>query len=433
MVKSRTLNEVMPKSVGMFWRNSLYRNASYLVAGNVASALLGFAFWTVAARYYSAANVGIASSVVAAMPLVSLVGTLGLQIGIVRFLPGSKERGPGIINASLLATLVLSTLVTIAFVLRIDIWSADLVFLRNDPLYFLLFVLFTTATAISMAVDSVFVAVRRSVFAMARNVIFGLLKLVLIAILAFYSVGYYGILNAWGISLLVSVVIGVFFMLRVYDNYPSHLVFDWNGLSPLVKYGLSNSIGLFAGAAAVRILPILILNVLGAEQSAYFFIAWTIANTISLIPSSISASLLAEGSHDERSLKRHTIRGLVLTALILIPILIVVFSFADRLLGLFGEQYARNSGPLLRVFAVSLLPGSIYQVYVSTLRVRNDLTTLAALGVLSAAITIVLSYWLLTVMGILGAGVGYLASQTSVGTWIVMRERRAISWHKRPT
>jgi len=45
------------------------------------------------------------------------------------------------------------------------------------------------------------------------------------------------------------------------------------------------------------ILPIMVLNVLGAEQAAYYYIAYAIAALLFMIPNAISMSLFVEGSH----------------------------------------------------------------------------------------------------------------------------------------
>ena len=44
------------------------------------------------------------------------------------------------------------------------------------------------------------------------------------------------------------------------------------------------------------VLPIMVLNTLGAEQAAYCYIAYAIATLLFMIPSAISMSLFVEGS-----------------------------------------------------------------------------------------------------------------------------------------
>ena len=73
------------------FRLSLYRNAIYLMLNSAMYALTGFFFWIVAARLYPPEVVGLASSVIAAIGLLSLLSTLGLDYGLLRFLPAAGD------------------------------------------------------------------------------------------------------------------------------------------------------------------------------------------------------------------------------------------------------------------------------------------------------------------------------------------------------
>ena len=66
------------------------------------------------------------------------------------------------------------------------------------------------------------------------------------------------------------------------------------------------------------ILPIMVLNVLGAEQAAYYYIAYAIAALHFMIPNAISMLLFVEGSHGE-ALKRTVVKSLVTIFSLLVP------------------------------------------------------------------------------------------------------------------
>ncbi len=67
---------------------SLYRNTFYLVLNSGALTGTGFLFWLVAARLYPDQAVGLAAAAIAAMRLLVLIATLGLDYGLIRFVPG---------------------------------------------------------------------------------------------------------------------------------------------------------------------------------------------------------------------------------------------------------------------------------------------------------------------------------------------------------
>src|SRR5881398_5766 len=59
----------------------------WVLAGSIGSAVLGFVFWGLAARLFSANAVGIAGSLVSLSSLATSIGILGLDNGLVRFIP----------------------------------------------------------------------------------------------------------------------------------------------------------------------------------------------------------------------------------------------------------------------------------------------------------------------------------------------------------
>ena len=82
-------------------------------------------------------------------------------------------------------------------------------------------------------------------------------------------------------------------------------------------------------AAPNLILPIMVLNVLGAEQAAYYYIAYAIAALLFMIPNAISMSLFVEGSHGE-ALKRTVVKSLVTIFSLLVPAAAVLYLCCER-------------------------------------------------------------------------------------------------------
>jgi len=80
---------VMRDKIRGFLRISLYRNAAYLLMTSGTNSLAGFVFWAMAARLYPAEGVGLASAAISAMGLLALLSTLGMDYGLIRFLPGA--------------------------------------------------------------------------------------------------------------------------------------------------------------------------------------------------------------------------------------------------------------------------------------------------------------------------------------------------------
>ena len=89
--RSDDLVEV-PKLVA-FYRESVVKNASYLLRQQLRVLLsgLGFVFWVVAARLFSKSDIGVATVVLTAASFIVSLGLLGLDAGIVRFLSTAED------------------------------------------------------------------------------------------------------------------------------------------------------------------------------------------------------------------------------------------------------------------------------------------------------------------------------------------------------
>jgi len=151
------------------------------------------------------------------------------------------------------------------------------------------------------------------------------------------------------------------------------------------------------------------VNLLGAERNADFYIARMMASPVPIISAMTSGSLFAEGSYNEERLAGDAKRSLKLI-LPLLPAIIIVFFLGDKLL-LFGRAYSENATRLLQMLALSALPLGFNYIYFSVKRVERKTKSIVGLSAFIVVATLALSYFLLPWMGILGAGVSYLAAQ----------------------
>ena len=80
---------------GLWHKHSdLLHNAASLAATTGVTSLLGFAFWTFAARYFSQEAVGYGSAAISAMTLLGTIGMFGLGTVLIGELP--QRRLPGV-------------------------------------------------------------------------------------------------------------------------------------------------------------------------------------------------------------------------------------------------------------------------------------------------------------------------------------------------
>lgn len=402
-----------------FWHVSLYANALYLLIANAANTALGFIFWIVVVRVYSPEDVGLASALLASMGLLVLFSRFGLGWGLIRFLPHSGGNADSLINTILTIDTLASLAVASVFVAGLSLWSPALIFLRHNPVYLAGFVLFTIASSLSILMDHAFIASRRAGLVLAKGIIFGLLKIPLPVVLAAYSRSF-GIFASWGVSLWAALFFSFFlFLSRVQPRYRPRFTISHAVLKEIVPFSFANYIGTLLLTAPAMSLPLIAVNLLSAESTAYLYVALTVGSVLTMLPAAVSTSLFAEGSHEEEKLRLHAWRSLRLIFFILVPALILMLVIADKLLLLFGEPYAENATTLLRIMAIAALPTSVNVVYLAMKRVEKKLRVIVGLNAFVATVTLGLTCLLLPRMGINGAGIAVLTSQGIIALVIV--------------
>jgi O-antigen/teichoic acid export membrane protein len=155
LFKTFTSREGIKKFFGV----SLYRNAVYLILDGAIPAVTGFVFWVVAARLYSTENIGLASAAISANGLLVGFSMLGLNNALIRFLPGAtREQAQDIINSSFTVSCIAAVVLTIIFVTGLGVWSPALISLRNNPLFFIMFVIFVPVSLFDTIAGTIYVA-----------------------------------------------------------------------------------------------------------------------------------------------------------------------------------------------------------------------------------------------------------------------------------
>ncbi len=401
-------------------RTPLYRNALYLIMASALTGVAGLVFWLLAARFYDAEDVGLASAAISAMQLLALFATLGLDYALIRFLPSAEKDSNALLNSCLTIGVLTSIIMALIFIAGLGVWSPALLFLRQDPVFLSAFVIFTASGTLYMLLNRAFVARRTAGFTLGQASIFNLLRLSLIMLLgSFFAT--FGIFASWGIGSAAAVIIGMLlFLPAVQAGYRPLPVIKRDLIGNMMRFSLANYVTALLWLAPTFILPVMVVNLVGAEPGAYFYIAWSICTVLSAIPVSISLSLFAEGSYNDEGLGRNIRRSLKFTGLIVIPAVLLIVLIGDRLLLVFGPSYADNATNLLRLLALSVVPLSLNHIYFGVKRVQMKMKGVVGMTALTAIATLALSWFLLPRMGISGAGVAWLSSQAAVASAVVL-------------
>ncbi len=405
-----------------FLTTPLYSNAFYLILNYAVMSFLGFFFWMVVARFYTEFEVGFSAAIISAISLLAAISVFGLNSSLIRFLPQASKPAEFINSCFTLGGLI-SLVVAGVFLAGLEIWSPNLSFIKENVIFTLAFIAFTLAWTLSALVDATFIARRGARFVLYKNTIFSLVKIPLpvILILFFHT---FGIVASWGVAISIALAVSFFlFLRRVQKSYRPVPSLNLNLIKRVGQYSGGNYLANLLLQAPAWIMPLVVLNLMGAKQNAYFYVTWMIASLLFAIPSGVASSLFVEGSHFKERFKENVIKSLKFTFLLLIPAVVLLVLVGKWLLLAFGQSYSANAWQLLQILVISGLPIGIIRIYISVLRVTHRLGELMVIEGLMAVIILVGSFLIIPSTGIIGIGYVFVGVQTAVAIYILSARR----------
>jgi O-antigen/teichoic acid export membrane protein len=403
-----------------YLKNPLYKNSIFLIFNTIVTSGLGFIFWIVVARFYSEADVGLASATTSAMSLIATLGLAGLNTALIRYL-NKTEKPFDLLNTCLTLSGVLSLIAGTIFVIGLDIWSPTLLFIKENLIYGSAFVAFGIITSCSFIIDSAFIIGRKSQFVLFKNGITSTVKIFLPIILVLFFRSF-GIIASWGISALIALLISIFiFMPITFHRFRLVPKVNLGLFRGIWRYSIGNYLASIASLLPSWILPIVVLNILGPEQNAYFYVALMISGLLSAIPMASSNSLFAEGSHFEDELWINLRKTLRFNYLLLIPSILMLFFLSSLLLSLFGANYSASASSLLKILAISNIFNGINFVYFTVLKIKSKLKEMVLIYSFISLATVIGSYFAAKQIGLMG--IGYVQFTVSFFTSIYVLHR----------
>ncbi len=390
----------MRDKIQLLRSNVLLVNSVFLMGASGAVAAFGFVFWTVVAQHFADSTVGLAATLLSLSSLISLLSLAGFDTTFVRFLPKSSRREDYISSGFVIAS-ALSALLSIGCLLLLPSMSPELAFVVKNPLYIVSFIVFNIFSTLNILTNSVFLAFRRASYILVINSAFSVIKVVLPFIVT--SGGPMTIFILSGIAQLVGLVLSIWAIrYKCQTKFSFKLHLDIVKLSK--KYAFGAYISSMLNLLPPTLLPLIITRKISTEASAYYFMAFTIANLLYTIAYSSMQSVFSEGSHDEEALVSHLKKGGKLIGLLLLPSIVIVILLAHFVMGIFGESYASQGTALLQLFSIGAIFVSTYAALGTTFKVRGNIRALVVINIVYSIVILAGSYTLSASHGLMAIG-----------------------------
>lgn len=400
-------------------QSSLLINAFFLALDKISISIIGFAFWNIMALHFSPTDIGIGSSLLSVSCFIALLANIGLGTGIIRFIPEDPIISTQLINSCFTLSAIVALLMSSVYLIGIQYLTHNLAFILEYPIFIAGFLIFTISNTVSILTDSAFIACRITRYVFQKNILISALKIP-IPIVLFYSFKGFGIFAGIGTAVIIGTLVTcVFYLPKAYNGFCMRPWLDKGSIKKILPYSLSNYVANLTNTAPQYIYPIMILNVLGPEQSAYFYISWMMTIVLAVIPNGIAQSFFAEGSHDPWKINRDGRKVIALSLLASLPAVTMMIILGGWLLHFFGPGYRESGTKVLYYLALATIPQSINSLYMTVNQVRKRVYIIIAQTGILAAIALGLGYWLLGWLGLPGAGIAYALAHLIVALFVV--------------
>lgn len=393
--------------------NPVYRSGYALVINTAGSTAIGVAYWAIAARMYTSAEVGLSSALTSALILLSSLAQLNLSNALPRFLPQAGRRAGRLIAYSYGASAVVGVVAAAGFVLVMPRLSSKWAILAKSPSLSLMFVGAALIWGIFALEDAALTGLHQAVVVPVENATYGVLKLALLVAVA-ATLPTTGIFVSWVVPLVVVIPAINWLIFRRYARTgPFATKHSSVTAHEIARFASVDYIGGLLTQAYGGMLPLLVMSALGSNANGSFYIAWTITAGLSLVPANFGTSLMVEAARAPQRLAELT-RGVLLRSVAVTSVgAIVLVALARPILSIYGSAYT-HATTLLAILAVATLPRMAVQLTWSLDRIAGRVGRAALTQLALGVLVIGGSSLLIHRMGTEGVGIAWTASNVLV-------------------
>ena len=363
----------------------LVANSGAVAIGNGATAILGLAYWLVAARLMPPEAVGISSALISAMGLIGQLGEGGIGTLLMGQLSMHGARRHGLVMAAGLIAGMSCFILALTSLAVAGLGMPRGYLFASGPWVPLLLLAGCTATGLAFVIDHSFIGLLQSRFLMYRSVVFSAAKLLLlVALPAWHAGGDFAIIIfSWIVGIVGSAVLIVDLAIR--RGVLRICAPDFKLLFSLLPAFLSHHLLNVLAYAPPLAMPILVSVVVSSTASAAFYAVWMVLIIAFMVPGALTNVLYTLGTSDPHALAGR-VRFSALASLAFSAVISLVFYlYSYQLLWIFNASYAEIAASSLQLLGVSLITGSIRLHYIAVVRIRNEMrrasVVLAASGI----------------------------------------------------
>lgn len=351
--------------------STLLLNSGAMTLGSAFAAVLGFAFWWVAARFFAPEAVGVSSALISLMGLLALLGEVGLGTLLIGEPLRRQGRDQGLLTAALLTALAAAGGFGLAYVASTALWPSLSRGFGMSAFGDALFIAGCALTGIALVGDQALVGLLRGDLQLVRNAAFSVIKLLLLAVGAVV----HGLDDASTILLAWVAGLGLSLTLAgVLAKRRSVVAFrrpDFPALLPKVARVADHHALNMAAQAPTIVFPFVVAVLFSPIVNAAFYPAWAIVHTATLFPAALTTVLYRVAGEDADGGARRLGFSLVLSSLFSVAAGLGLFLFSREILAFFNPSYPDIAGPSLGLLGFGIVSLAIRCHHMALMRIRG--------------------------------------------------------------
>lgn len=363
----------------------LLRSAAALVSTSIVTSGLGFVFWAVAARAFSATDVGESATTIAAMSLIAPFTVLGLGTVLVAKLPTMREGRTELVSTAVMVTGVVGTVVALVCAFTLPSDFLGLPGIGRDVGMTVLFAAAVATQSIGYMLDMALLSLIGGGMQLVRNSVQAVVKLGLLIAFALVLVRYgsVSIFTSWFAANVLSIAVVIALLMRR-QRVPFRRTMPRLSALRGIHFAAAQhhmlNIALFTPFFAM---PILANVTLGSEKAAYLYATWSVAGFLFYVPIALATALFASGARDSGTFLMEFRFTLRYALLVCAAANLAILPLGHWVLRIFGEAYAANGRTALTLMCLGGFGLIIKDHHVALARVTGAVGREAALiGVL---------------------------------------------------
>jgi O-antigen/teichoic acid export membrane protein len=339
------------------------RGVIYLYIDFVVTIFSGYVYWLIVSKFGDPSIVGIASSVVSLVFILTAVASIGVSVGIQRAISknlsiANLDNVKRIINSSFLIVTLgqVGTFLTV-FIMREWIYES---FRINSTLLIITVILVSTMVIYSLLNAIIIPTLKVRIIAFSA-VVAAIIKVIATLVLLASGTEVVGILFGFMLFPVICIIILVRYIRKtLYTGLlEGNLKSQFGYVYDIFVTGFGFWIPTVITTIGSQLGTISVLLSVGSNQAGIFFIASSIVLGVTTIITVLSNMAYPTISSMTDGRKRASWKLIKVSLLLTTPLSIIISFYSNDILSLFGNEYQKGSDILI-ILLFSIIPTSIF-------------------------------------------------------------------------